>query len=71
MVCANGSKGRRASALPLRDRRPVAARWPWASCVALPELPAGWRSAVDPTYGCIYYFHEATGKTQWELPGST
>lgn len=34
-------------------------------------LPGGWRTGVDPTYHCTYYYHEASGRTQWEHPGTT
>ena len=32
------------------------------------ELPEGWAFAIDPTYQTAYYFHEASGRTQWERP---
>jgi hypothetical protein len=31
------------------------------------ELPAGWRTALDETYGVAYFYH-ADGRTQWEYP---
>ena len=31
-------------------------------------LPAGWAKAVDESSGNTYYWHEATGATQWEPP---
>mmetsp|Transcript_35220 Transcript_35220/g.49293 ORF Transcript_35220/g.49293 Transcript_35220/m.49293 type:complete len:374 (+) Transcript_35220:22-1143(+) len=36
-------------------------------CVT-PALPDGWREAVDPNTGNVYYYNEATQKTQWEVP---
>ena len=32
------------------------------------ELPAGWKSLVDPTSGKSYYYSTFTGKTQWSRP---
>ena len=31
------------------------------------ELPTGWESLVDD-YGEVYYFHEESGETSWDLP---
>ncbi|KAI3951825.1 hypothetical protein MKW92_009223 [Papaver armeniacum] len=35
---------------------------------AVTRLPPGWVEAKDPTSGSSYYYHESTGKTQWEVP---
>ena len=32
------------------------------------ELPAGWKSLVDPSSGKSYYYSSFTGKTQWSRP---
>lgn len=32
------------------------------------SLPAGWASSIDPQYGVAYFWHAATGRTQWERP---
>ena len=32
------------------------------------ELPAGWKSLVDPNSGKTYYYSTFTGKTQWSRP---
>jgi hypothetical protein len=32
------------------------------------QLPAGWESALDPTYQRTYYFNRATGERTWTLP---
>ena len=31
-------------------------------------LPAGWRSATDPSTGVLYFYNEAKGCTQWSRP---
>uniref|UniRef100_A0A2P2KD33 Polyglutamine-binding protein 1 n=3 Tax=Rhizophora mucronata TaxID=61149 RepID=A0A2P2KD33_RHIMU len=31
-------------------------------------LPPGWVEAKDPASGALYYYHESTGKSQWERP---
>ena len=31
-------------------------------------LLAGWQSGIDPTYGATYFYHEESGRTQWQLP---
>ena len=33
-------------------------------------LPAGWQAAADPESGETYYYHAASGKTQWDVPSS-
>lgn len=33
-----------------------------------PSLPDGWRATLDPGSGRNYYFHAASGRTQWEPP---
>lgn len=32
------------------------------------DLPPGWKSKVDATYGRVYYYNKALNKTQWERP---
>ena len=32
------------------------------------QLPDGWESAVDESTGDAYYFHGASGTTQWDFP---
>ena len=32
------------------------------------NLPVGWTSVVDQASGHPYYYHEATGQTQWDFP---
>ncbi|KAF4357233.1 hypothetical protein F8388_000638 [Cannabis sativa] len=34
-------------------------------------LPPGWVEAKDPSSGAFYYYHETTGKSQWERPVET
>ena len=34
------------------------------------RLPSGWSAVFDPTYGCNYFYHAASDKTQWERPCS-
>ena len=34
----------------------------------LPQLPDGWCAGVDPNSGYRYFYHIATGKSQWHLP---
>jgi len=31
-------------------------------------LPNGWHAATDPATGVVYFYHEATGQTQWSRP---
>ena len=31
-------------------------------------LPAGWQKIFDENYGQHYYYHEATGVSQWLVP---
>lgn len=31
-------------------------------------LPAGWVQGTDPTSGFAYFWHEPSGRTQWERP---
>lgn len=31
-------------------------------------LPQGWAAVYDDTYGCHYFYHNESGKTQWEPP---
>ncbi|XP_076898574.1 uncharacterized protein LOC143552184 isoform X1 [Bidens hawaiensis] len=31
-------------------------------------LPPGWIESRDPTTGCVYYYNEKSGKSQWEKP---
>ena len=31
-------------------------------------LPEGWSWAVDERFNAAYYFHTASGRTQWERP---
>ena len=35
---------------------------------AAEALPAGWKSGIDPHYGARYYYNEATGVSQWQVP---
>ncbi|PRQ45719.1 putative WW domain-containing protein [Rosa chinensis] len=35
------------------------------------KLPPGWVAAKDPASGALYYFNEATGRSQWEKPAET
>jgi len=35
------------------------------------DLPPGWKSKVDATYGRVYYYNKALNKTQWERPESS
>jgi hypothetical protein len=35
------------------------------------SLPAGWCAANDPTSKAVYYFHAASGTSQWHLPVSS
>ena len=35
------------------------------------DLPEGWTVHMDPDRGLVYYFHAATGVSQWDLPGVT
>jgi len=32
------------------------------------NLPAGWQAFTDDTSGSVYYYHAASGSTQWEAP---
>lgn len=34
------------------------------------HLPPGWRVGVDPRWGVSYYYHEDSGASQWEHPGT-
>jgi hypothetical protein len=38
------------------------------AAAAAPALPAGWVSAMDPASGSAYFFHQASGATQWAVP---
>ncbi|KAK9080138.1 hypothetical protein SSX86_001813 [Deinandra increscens subsp. villosa] len=31
-------------------------------------LPPGWIESRDPTTGCVFYYNEQSGKSQWEKP---
>ncbi|KAL8216270.1 hypothetical protein R6Q57_023107 [Mikania cordata] len=31
-------------------------------------LPSGWIESRDPTTGCVFYYNEKSGKSQWEKP---
>ncbi|KAK1407696.1 hypothetical protein QVD17_39318 [Tagetes erecta] len=31
-------------------------------------LPPGWIESRDPTTGCVFYYNEKSGKSQWEKP---
>ena len=33
-------------------------------------LPQGWAATLDMGSGDTYYYHEETGETQWEVPGT-
>ena len=32
------------------------------------DLPEGWKEAIDPKSGRIYYYNETTDESQWEIP---
>ncbi|CAI9291786.1 unnamed protein product [Lactuca saligna] len=34
-------------------------------------LPPGWIESRDPTSGCVFYYNEKSGKSQWEKPVGT
>nr|XP_043606990.1 uncharacterized protein LOC122578982 [Erigeron canadensis] len=34
-------------------------------------LPPGWIESKDPTSGCVFYYNEKSGKSQWEKPVMT
>lgn len=39
--------------------------------IASGKLPPGWVEANDPASGVTYYYHESSGKSQWERPAET
>jgi endonuclease/exonuclease/phosphatase family metal-dependent hydrolase/8-oxo-dGTP pyrophosphatase MutT (NUDIX family) len=41
---------------------------PSAAFVPAPVPPAGWEAHLDTASGDYYYFHEASGHCQWDLP---
>ena len=40
----------------------------YAQQADMQDLPAGWRTGVDPSSGATYYYSEQTGQYQWEPP---
>lgn len=54
---------------PLPQARPAATPPPPPPPPALPRLPEGWASNLDPRTGMVYYSNQADGQVQWHHPG--
>ena len=39
-----------------------------SSSPSFPALPSPWTTAVDPSSGRTYYYHQQTGETSWSPP---
>eukprot|EP00947_MAST-08B_sp_MAST-8B-sp1_P000689 g689.t1 len=62
---ADGSAARPKSMAPSTARPKTLGR---SQPLGTGQLPDGWDAAVDPSSGEVYYWHEVSGVTQWEVP---